>query len=211
MDSLRSNLGAGSALQMTLSAVIIQEWASAGNAKTADSSVSLGTTNDKGQQLTKKLLDIIQSPPQGTYREMDIILQGIRNECQNLLNAFSTEGKVSKDKVPELPIKVTASSAKGAAFTLVTAQRAVGEHFDKLSTLLSKHSAKLVLPSLRDRQRKVMASIGYFGIMKERYDVMVFAAVAGALVALRVMPPKFGPVIKATMDSVKVRSAPLAL
>ncbi len=44
---------------------------------------------------------------------------------------------------------------------------------------MSKAAAKTILPSLQDRQRKVMASLGFYSVMKERYDIQVAAAVAG--------------------------------
>jgi TATA-binding protein-associated factor len=50
-----------------------------------------------------------------------------------------------------------------------------------------------------------MISVGKYGVMKERYDTQVMAGVGGALVALQTLPAKIGPVVKAIMDSIKVR------
>jgi TATA-binding protein-associated factor len=204
---LRKYLGSGSAHQAFLAATVIQEWAADVDAR-SDTPTALGQTND-AKPLADLLVSAIEGPPPATYVEMTTILSRIASECQALLSAFAVEGKVSKDKIPTLPKRVDPLSASSATFSLVTAQTAIGAHFDALAGLLGKNAQKTVLPSLKDRQRKVMGSIGYFAVMKERYDVQVSAAIAGALVALRVMPSKFGPVIKSVMDSIKVsRDAP---
>lgn len=135
---------------------------------------------------------------------MGLHLNRIQSECQALLTAFNVEGKVAKDKIPTLPKRIDPLSNSNNAFSLATAELAVTIHFDSLTSLLSKSSAKTVLPPLQDRRKKVISSIGYFSVMKERYDVQVLAGVAGALVALRAKPPKLGPVIKSIMDSIKV-------
>lgn len=135
---------------------------------------------------------------------MSIILQRVQSECQALLTAFAVEGKVSKDKIPTLPTQVNPLSSSPAFFSLTTAQTAIGPHFDALSKLVKAAVRSTALPSLQGRQRKIMASIGYYSIMKERYDVQVSTAVCGALIALRVMPTKFGPVVKSVMDGIRV-------
>jgi len=136
---------------------------------------------------------------------MGLLLNRLHSECQALLTGFNVEGKIAKDKIPALPKRVDAASKSYNAFSVSTAQLAVGQHFETLAALLSKSTPKTVLPSLQDRRKMVISSIGYFSVMKERYDVQVSSAVAGALIALRVMPPRIGTVIKSVMDSVKVR------
>jgi TATA-binding protein-associated factor len=202
---LRKYSSSGGAHQTFLAATIIQEWALEMD-KSSGSQCALGATNDC-QPLTELLVRAIESPPPATYHEMATILSRISSECQGLLSAFAIEGKVSKDKIPSLPKRVDPLSTSTDTFSLITAQTAVGAHFDALTKLLSKNAQKTALPLLRDRQRRVIGSIGYFSVMKERFDVQVAAAIAGALIALRVMPPKFGPVIKSVMDAVKVSLA----
>lgn len=156
------------------------------------------------KEFTDILVKRIESRPPATYTEMTLILTRIASECQALLTAFNVEGKVSKDRVPSIPKRVDPLSNSSDVFSLASAQSVVGPTFDALSRLLTKNATKTVLPSLEDRRRKVIGSIGYFSVMKERYDVQVDSAIAGALIALRTMPAKFGPVIKAVMESVKV-------
>ena len=151
--------------------------------------------------LTETLVARISSPPPSTYYEMQPLLQRLHRECIALLSAFNVEAKISKDKIPSIPLD---------HFDLLTAQEVVGRHFDALAGLMTPKLAKTALPALKDRQRKVMGSIGYFSVMKERYDVTVTAGVAGALIAVGEMPPKIGPVIKAVMDSVRVSEESLS-
>jgi TATA-binding protein-associated factor len=200
-------LTSGSAHRMIVAATIVQEWATEID-RGSDTIAPLGKADDEAaRSLTNLLIGQMESPAPATYSEMTTILTRIYAECQALLTAFSVEAKVSKDRIPNLPREVDPLSKGQGTFSLVTAQSAVGQHFDNLVKAMSKSAQKTTLPSLQDRRRKVLGSIGYFSIMKERYDVQVSCAVAGALVALRVMPSKFGPVVKALMDSVKVSAS----
>lgn len=205
MKLLQRYLRSASAHQIFLASVVIQEWAQDVDSRSAGPLISLGATDQNGQELAKTLVALVEAPPAATYHEMTLFLRRVQAECQALLNAFVTDGGVKKDKIPDLPTVIDPSTKSSSVFSLATAQTAVGPHFDALSKLVSKVKAKTALPALADRQRKVMASIGYFGVMKERYDIQVSTAICGALIALRVMPAKFGPVVKNVMDGVKVR------
>ncbi|ORY35400.1 putative helicase [Naematelia encephala] len=203
MEHLNRYLSSGCAHQVFLASVIIQEWALDRDGLTKEAkSVALGKTNPDATQLAEKLVGLIGGPPPATYSEMTVVLTRIAGECQGLLNAFVVEAKVSKDKIPSLPQRVDPLSTSSSVFTLSTAQLAVGKHFEALSNIVPKTRTS-ALSGLKDRQRKVLGSIGYFAALKGRYDVQVSAAVAGALIALRVMPAKLGPVIKSVMDGVK--------
>ncbi|OWZ77626.1 TATA-binding protein-associated factor [Cryptococcus neoformans Bt85] len=201
---LRQFLGSASSHQTFLASVIIQEWALDTESRVSDPfSFSLGTSNPDIESLSTLLIDRIGSPPPSTYHEMAMVLQRIYSECSALLTAFNVEGKLSKDKIPSLPKRIDPLSNAPDVFSIESAQQAVTTQFDILAGKLSKNAIKTALPSLQDRRNKVMGSVGYFSIMKEKYDVQVMAGIAGALVALKVMPPKFGPVIKNLMDGVK--------
>lgn len=204
MDLLGSALGSGSAHKILMASIIIQEWASEVDDSASGSLISLGETESNAKTLLPSLIKIIESPPRDTYTEMTLLLRRIQADCQALLGAFATEGKIVKKAIPVLPKKVDATSSGSDVFNLGTAQMATTSMFDGLVAQLSKNAVKTALPSLKDRQRKVVVSIGYYSIMKERYDIQVAAAVGGALVALRVLPMKFGGLIKAIMDSIKV-------
>ena len=156
---------------------------------------STGFDRTTAALLIETLIARISSPPPSTYYEMQLLLQRLHRECTALLSAFNLEAKISKDKIPPVSLE---------SFTIATAQETVSRHFDALTGLMAPKLSKTALPSLKDRQRKVMGSIGYFSVMKERHDVSMAAGIAGALIAVGEMPPKIGPVIKAVMDSVRV-------
>ena len=193
MPYIERYLQSTSSHQVFLAAVIVEEWAK------DHSEVKQETQAPFDAGIAKPLTDIllarIESPSPSTYYEMDVNLQRIFKECQALLNAFAVEAKVSKGKIPTL---------SPTDFSIGTAQEVTTTKFDTLARLLSSQMSKSALPSLKDRQRKVMGSIGYFSVMKERYDVTVSAGIAGALIAMKQMPSRIGPVIKAVMDSVRV-------
>lgn len=185
---VRQYLAAPCAHQMFIASTIIREWAR----DWPDAARDAG--------LAPELIALLA--PRATYSEMSTMLTRVYSEVRSLFSAFTSEGKVKKDRIPELPSKVDPLGGADA-FTLDTARRAVGPTFEALTGLLKGATAKAALANLRDRQRKVLASIGYFGAMKERLDVQVSAGIAGALIALSTMPPKVGPVVKAVMDAVK--------
>ena len=194
--SLVPKLQSGSAHEIMFASIVVQEWA-------AGTSSPMAANQDVIKSLSQSLVGLIDAPPL-TYTSMSTILMHIQADCRALLSAFITNGKVPKGSVPRLPSRIDAASSGTDVFTLSTAQQVVGPTYDHLVTQLSKSAAKHVLPSLQERQRKILTSIGYFVISKERYDSQVGAAVAGALVAIRVMPGKFGGVVKAFMDGIKV-------
>lgn len=188
---IRHYLSTTCAHQIFIGATIVREWA-------LDSQESARASG----------IDSIVVPllgPRATYTEMSTMLTRVHSEVRALFSAFTTEGKVKKDRIPDLPSRVDPLGG-GDAFTLDTARRAVGPTFDALTGLVK---AKAALANLRDRQKKVLASVGYFGAMKERLDVQVAAGVAGALIALGTMPPKLGPVVKAVMDAIKKEESEL--
>jgi TATA-binding protein-associated factor len=191
---LKSYLASPSAHQVYMASSIITEWF----ANNVDKSDPLAG------EVTTILLGYFEQPRPATYSEMTALLKRIQSDCQALMTAFNTEGKVSKDRIPTLPTTIDPLGSSSNSFSLATAQTVISSHFDALSKLLSKHASKNVLPSLKDRQMRIMMSVGKYGVMKERYDTQVMAGIGGALVALQTLPAKIGPVVKAIMDSIKV-------
>ena len=201
LEALLSSLNSSSAHKILMASIVIQRWAEDSQKSKEEGDEPFWNLNDHTRQVGDAVLARVTSPPLVTYDEMTTILIRIQAECSALLAAFSVEGKVAK--VPTLPSKVDPLSQSADNFTIVTAQNVIGQHFSDLSKKLTPAVSKKVLPSLRDRQRKIMASVGFFSVMKERLDVQSAAAIAGALVGLQRMPDKFGPVVKSLMDGVK--------
>lgn len=195
-----------SAHQVYMASSIVTEWSHFVDESSLDArNHALGSTDYIGKDLATTLLGHFERPLPPTYSEMTSLLRKVHGECHALLTSFALEGKVSKDRIPTLPAKIDPLGHTSDTFSLNTAQTTVTKHFDALAGLLSKHATKHVLPNLKERRNKVMVSIGRYGVMKERYDVQIMAGIGAALVGLRVLPAKIGPVVKAIMDSVKVR------
>jgi TATA-binding protein-associated factor len=150
--------------------------------------------------ITALLTQHFEKPLPATYSEMTVLLKRIQADCQALFTAFGAEGKVPKSRIPSIP--------PIDKFSLESAQIITAQHFDALASLLNQTAKKNVLPSLKDRQMRIMVSLGRYGLMKERYDTQVRGGIGGALVALKSLPVKIGPVVKAIMDSVKVSHLP---
>lgn len=193
-------LDSPSALQQCLAAYLIQEWALAAQ---KIGQQGLASHNPAAQELSRKLLNIVESPSPPTWSEMGVQLSRIQMECQALLRAFQAEGKVAKAKIPILPVAIDPLGQRTDAFSSDTAERVVTKEFDILASAVAPKVRKAALPVLEDRRRKIIASIGFFKEAKDRQDTQVLAAVSAAIISLRTLPPKLNPIIRSIMNSVK--------
>ncbi|KAE8194770.1 hypothetical protein A4X06_0g5314 [Tilletia controversa] len=189
-------LDSSSALHKCLASCIIQEWAQ-------DQPSSRQETSPLASELSARLIAILEAPAPPTYAEMEVALSRLQRESQSLYSAFHTEARVARDKIPTLPTHVDALGQRTDAFTLDTARYVVGPGYEALLKLVGSKSKKANAEALETRRRRVIASLGFYQSRKERSDVQVFAGVASALVALRVMPAKLNPVVRSMMNSVK--------
>lgn len=129
---------------------------------------------------------------------MTSVLERLQTDCQVLYSLFGQQGKVPAPKLPVVP----------AIFGLQQA-RQVLTSFDALVPLMGRGTKKTVLPALDDQHRKISAAVGYYEARKARHDRQAYAALAGALVALRVIPAKVTPLIRSITTSIKVRLPPI--
>ncbi|CAI2172682.1 1119_t:CDS:10 [Funneliformis geosporum] len=197
-----------------LSAVIIEEW----SRSVLDHSVqsfqnSLVETSSFALNISEFMVQMLESDPPTFYSELVTILRRIRGECQALLNTFVSVGRINSATVPALPIHVLGEGVQLDAsqlFSVEMAAEIATTTFNNLSAQVSGRSRRSaqVQPEerqsqLQDRQRRVLASIGYYESTKQKNDIIVFAAIAGAVVALRVLPPKLNPIIRSIMNSIK--------
>jgi TATA-binding protein-associated factor len=149
--------------------------------------------------------------PQGYFYELVFVLKRIRSECQSLLNAFVMEGKVPAGKVPSLPALVVGEVAVGpdsaeGLFSVETAGWVADACFNTLASQLGKVRGKqAIIASLEDRRKRIVTSIGFYDETKQKADTNILATLAGAVVALGVLPAKLNPVIRSVMNSIKVR------
>ncbi|KAL9933818.1 hypothetical protein V8E36_007476 [Tilletia maclaganii] len=195
IQRLQIYLSSSSALNKCLASCIVQEWAQ----QTDSSNLSSDTANG----LSAWLIAILENPAPPTYAEMEVALSRLQRECQSLYWAFHAEARVARDKIPTLPAQIDALGRRADAFTVETARRVVGAGYEALLKLVGSKSKKTHGPALEERRRRVIVSLGFYQGRKEKSDVQVFAAVAGALVAMRAMPAKLNPVVRSIMNSVK--------
>ncbi|TKY89152.1 hypothetical protein EX895_001683 [Sporisorium graminicola] len=198
-DVLREYLESTSALQKCLAAAIIQEWAQA----CTSLGVDLKDSSALVAGIAGRLVSVLETPAPPTYAEMTVMLQRIQAECQGLYNSFQRDAKVPKAKIPALPTTVDPLGMLVDAFTIDTAKDVAQNGFESLLSQAGSKAKKAALPLLEDRRRKLIASIGFYQANKEKQDTQVFASIAGAVISLKLLPPKLNPVIRSVMNSVK--------
>jgi len=185
-------LASQSALQRFLAAVLVEEWAFA--ARTFKAETSLAQSSSLAARLVAQIHALLAAEAPASYAEMDPILARLRADSTAFYAAFGTQGKVPADKLPSVP----------DVFGVAQAQL-VADSFSALVSLMQAKSKKAVLPSLEERQRKVLGGIAYFEGVKARHDRQVFAALGGAVIALQAIPAKITPLIRSVTNSIKVR------
>lgn len=171
---------------------MIEEWSAAFYAAPFDRPIAESST--LASRLTTTLAQHLQADPPATYSEMALVLQRIQLDCQTLYGMFSKQGKVPAAKMPSVP----------AVFGIQQA-RQVATSFDKLVALVPAAAKKTALSALEEQHRKVLTAAGYYEATKAKHDRQVFAALGGAVIALRVIPAKLTPVIRSITSSIKVR------
>ncbi|OBZ85747.1 hypothetical protein A0J61_06204 [Choanephora cucurbitarum] len=205
------------ALKRQLGAMAVEEWAKAVlkaryNADCishAPPEAILAESHNFPRNLSRAMianLETAQANTTGFYFELVHVLKRIRNECQNLANAFHAEAKVPLDLIPTLPNLVPGEALpeQGPLFTIETATQVVGEIFEQLLAKVPRGKGRAALvTALEERQKRVVASIGYFEELKQKIEINVYASTAGAVVELGVLPDKLNPVIRSVMNSIK--------
>ncbi|KDQ06750.1 hypothetical protein BOTBODRAFT_39402 [Botryobasidium botryosum FD-172 SS1] len=193
-----------SMLQQFLTATIIQEWAEEVDTQyppSPDQSALLALS-PVAAELQAKLLTFLESELPSSYHEMYLVLSRISTECRNLLQSFTLDAKVPQSKIPQLPVNIDLTGTDENGFTIDVAHDAVGSMFTTLKASLGRTKKKEQL-FLEEQRQKVLLGISQYAAIKEQHDIRVSAAVAGAVIALRLMPAKLNPVIRSVMNGVK--------
>ncbi|RHZ83144.1 hypothetical protein Glove_99g122 [Diversispora epigaea] len=200
------------ALSKQLAAVITEEWSRSIMEKEPQNIQSLLIQNlPLASILSNAMISILESNPPSFYSELVSILRRIRGECQAMLNTFVSVGKVNSNIIPPLPSHVLGeiiqTDNSTSLFGIETAAEFSTDVFNNLLSHVSvknrRSSNDDVQSQLQDRQRRVVSSIGFYEASKQKNDTIVFAAIAGAVVALRVLPSKLNPIIRSIMNSIK--------
>ncbi|KAG9295858.1 hypothetical protein G9A89_006597 [Geosiphon pyriformis] len=203
-DIILSFLSSTLASNKQLSAVVTEEWARVSFGDDKVDQDFMVSSSSLASALSSTLIFMLDSDPPIFYSELVPILRRIRGECHALLNSFVSDAKVRPDSIPSLPTHVLGEIVSGETsfFSVEMAGQIAADTFDQLSTHINRNR-KSVMESLQDRKRRVIASISYYDSTKQKADINVAAAIAGAVVALRVLPPKLNPVIRSIMNSIK--------
>lgn len=175
---LASALTSTSALQKCLAAVALQRWAE----RTPDP-VAYLDAHAPLAALHRTLCQLLDASMPAMYAEMQVLLQRMQHDCQQLAVGLVRDAGVPKAQVPTLPDPMTYAAAQ--AMLEVAAQRAPD------------------VAALQEPQRQIRLTLERYDSTKETNDVLVLAAVAGAVVAWRVLPAKLNPLIRSLMNSLK--------
>lgn len=180
-----------SSTQLT-AAVIVEEYAK--NCAAAD----------QATRFTQPLQKVVEGERPSHYKDIVTYLQRARSQCQQLINMFRDLGKVSHGKLPTLAVLVQGEPEAGpSAFSLANAEKVVGEDFERLKKAMAPGQRLVALPQLEEARRVATTAVQDAKCTKDVRDARIKAAAACALVAMKVLPKKPSPLIKAIMDSIK--------
>ncbi|PKI84186.1 Mot1p [Malassezia vespertilionis] len=184
---LHTYLGSQSALQKCLSAVVVQRWA-----ELEANPPQFLEEHARMKELHGMLLTLLDASTPLTYSEMAVMVQRMQHDCQTLLNMFVRDGKLARDKVPAVP-----------ALSIDAIQTFCASTYPTLEASLGAKSREKALPHLQEQRTKILRAVQRYQTTKETQDILVFSAVATAVIAWQVLPAKLNPVIRSVMNSVK--------
>ncbi|KAK5652542.1 hypothetical protein OQA88_10448 [Cercophora sp. LCS_1] len=154
------------------------------------------------------LQGIIEQDRPSHYRDLVSYVQRVRSQSQQLINLFRDHGKVSQNKLPALAVVVQGEPEAGpTAFSVANAEKVVNDDWERLKKIMAPGQRLVALPQLTDARDAAIAAIEEVKAAKDARDARIRAAAACALVAMRVLPKKPSPLIKAVMDSIKTEES----
>ncbi|KAI1811320.1 hypothetical protein GGS20DRAFT_114658 [Poronia punctata] len=182
-----------SSTQLT-ACIVIDEYAENGALSNTDTSKYAG-----------ELLRIIDGDRPAQYRDLVSYVQRVRSQCQQLVNLFRDHGKVSQQKLPSLAVVVQGEAEAGpTAFSLANADKCVTDDYERLKKAMAPAQRLIALQQLNEARQDAVSAIEEAKSIKEARDTRIKAAAACALIAMKVLPKKPSPLIKAIMDSIKL-------
>ncbi|PHH91025.1 hypothetical protein CDD83_1918 [Cordyceps sp. RAO-2017] len=151
---------------------------------------------------------IVESDRPCAYRDLVNFVQRARTQCQQLINLFRDHGKVSQSKLPVLPVVVQGEAEAGpGAFSILTAEKCVGEDYERLRKLMPPGQRLIAGQQLAEARDAAASVIDEAKVAKDARDMRIKAGAACALVALKLLPKKPSPLIKGVMDSIKTEES----
>lgn len=159
---------------------------------------------EEAKRFTQALQKIIDSDRPSHYKDLVTYVQRARSQCAQLINMFRDLGKVSTSRLPTLAVLVQGEPEAGpSAFSIVNAEKVIGDDYEKLKKAMGPGQRLVALPQLQDARQVATTAVEEAKATKEVRDARIKAAAACALVAMKVLPKKPSPLIKAIMDTVK--------
>ncbi|ROV94657.1 hypothetical protein VSDG_06159 [Cytospora chrysosperma] len=150
------------------------------------------------------LQQMVEGDRPACYRDLVSYVRGVRAQCSQLINLFRDHGKVSSGKLPTLAVIVQGEAEAGpGAFSIANAEKVVNEDYDRLKKVMAPGQRLIASQQLAEVRDITMLAIEEAKAKKESRDVRIKAAAACALVAIKYLPKKPSPLIKAIMDSIK--------
>ncbi|KAK5990175.1 TATA-binding protein-associated factor mot1 [Cladobotryum mycophilum] len=160
-------------------------------------------TEDPARYL-EHLQRIVDFDRPSAYRDLVTFVQRARTQCQQLLHLFRDHGKVSQSKLPVLPVVVQGEAEAGPnAFSIATAEKCVGDDFERLKKIMPPGQRLIAGQQLAEAREITVSAIEEAKAFKDARDVRIRAGAACAMVAMKLLPKKPSPLIKAIMDSIK--------
>jgi TATA-binding protein-associated factor len=190
--SVAPGLSSSYASTQVAAAVIIEEYAT--NCGAAE----------EAKRFAPALQKMIEADRPTHYRDLVTYVQRARSQCQQLVNMFRDLGKVSQGKLPTLAVLVQGEPEAGpSAFSIANAEKVIGDDFDRLKKAMAPGQRLIALPQLQEAREVAATAVEEARTIKQARDARIKAAAACALVAMKVLPKKPSPLIKAIMDSIK--------
>ncbi|KAL7626668.1 TATA-binding protein-associated factor mot1 [Parahypoxylon ruwenzoriense] len=156
----------------------------------------------------EELQKMIDSDRPSQYRDLVSYIQRVRSQCQQLMNLFRDHGKVPQHKLPSLAVVVQGEAEAGpGAFSLTNADKCVNDDYDRLKRSMAPAQRLIASQQLNDSRVEAVSAIEDARSIKDTRDIRIKAAAACALIAMKVLPKKPSPLIKAIMDSIKLEES----
>ena len=188
---LSAYLTSASSHQIAFTCIVIEDWAA------SNSSASLSQTSPLIARLSPLILTALESDAATIYSETSEYLSQIHTLCFQVLSIYKNKGQVPAERIPDI-------SVSNQDFTLDRASSVVGgKEFDALNTLLTEKGRAAAQSLLDELRQRIQIQIARTEALKEAQDVQVYSAIAGAVVAIRVLPAKMNPLIRSAMNGLK--------
>lgn len=150
------------------------------------------------------LQKMVEGDRPSCYRDLVSYVRAVRTQCSQLIGLFRDHGKVSSNKLPVLAVIVQGEAEAGpGAFSIANAEKVASEDYDRLKKVMAPGQRLIASQQLAEVRDNTLLAIEEAKAKKESRDVRIKAAAACALVAIKYLPKKPSPLIKAIMDSIK--------